>query len=245
MAPSGDFFLDVKASTHLVLIAGGVGITPVFTMAKYCAEQGSDRRVTLFYGVGNSSDHIYKDALRDLAATHPNIQICTFYARKLATDVQGVDYDCEGVISLEELQERVPRVGSNFYMCGSEPMLLGISATLQKWGVSPQRIHYELFTPSMDPVGGGIVGNGNVTFLGKPGSVPWKPDDRSLLDLALANDVAIPFACRRGSCGTCKAFLLEGKVQTLVNGAPTVVSGGNMIQACCSVPLSDCSIAKL
>ena len=80
MAPSGKFFLDLSTDRPVVLIGGGVGITPVLTMLNAITATGSPRETWLFYGVRNGAEHIQKDHLEHLAREHPNVQLQVCYS---------------------------------------------------------------------------------------------------------------------------------------------------------------------
>jgi len=78
-APAGRFFLDTDASVPAVLIAGGIGITPMMSMLRWCVSEQPERAVHLFYGVRNSADHAFKDVLESLALTHPAFHLHMVY----------------------------------------------------------------------------------------------------------------------------------------------------------------------
>ena len=82
-APGGHFFLDTTRSTPVVLIGGGIGLTPVLSMVNHIVETGSKRETWFFYGVQNGEDHAMKEHLQKIDDEHDNIKICVVYSLSL------------------------------------------------------------------------------------------------------------------------------------------------------------------
>ena len=93
-APGGHFHLDAENHGPVVLIGGGVGVTPALSMLNYITATGSTRETWFFYGVKNSTQHMQRDYLRQIATEHENIHLHICYSNPLEnTDVAGRDYD--------------------------------------------------------------------------------------------------------------------------------------------------------
>ena len=98
----------------MVLISGGVGVTPMISMANALVEGGSTREIWFFFGARNSREHMFKDAVEALAARHANVrpQIC--YSKPAAGDVKGRDYHHEGRVTADG----VARLFEDGVLCG-------------------------------------------------------------------------------------------------------------------------------
>src|SRR4051812_21121001 len=147
-APSGHFYLDMAKSHPVVLIAGGVGITPMSSMAQAVAASGSKREIWFFYGVRNSKEHIHKAELEKLAAENENIRLQVCYSRPLTGDVKGRDFQHEGRVGIELLKELLPSNNYEYYLCGNGSFMKSLTDGLEAWGVPEKDVHFEAFGPA-------------------------------------------------------------------------------------------------
>ncbi|RAS78809.1 NO-inducible flavohemoprotein [Priestia endophytica] len=145
-APAGDFVLD-HSELPVVLISGGIGITPVLSMLNTLVETQSTRQVTFIHGAINSKTHAFKEHVIELAENQENVKSFICYSSPNKEDRIGHDFDKEGIIDLDVLKSTVPSKESLFYLCGSIPFMESILTALVKWGVSKENIHYEAFSP--------------------------------------------------------------------------------------------------
>jgi len=147
-APYGTFFIDVNATTPIVLISGGVGLTPMVSMLKR-ALQSPQRQVIFIHGARNSAVHAMRDRLRQTAATYTNFKAIVYYDEPLSGDVQGTDFDRSGFINLADLKEVILLPDADFYICGPIPFMRIQHDALKELGVQETRIHYEVFGPDL------------------------------------------------------------------------------------------------
>ncbi|MDR5857715.1 NO-inducible flavohemoprotein [Caballeronia sp. LZ062] len=147
-APYGTFHIDVDATTPIVLISGGVGLTPMVSMLKR-AIQNPHRQVVFVHGARNSAVHAMRDRLKQTAATQPNFKAVVYYDDPLPTDVQGDDYDRRGFIDLNDLKDQVLLPQADYYICGPIPFMRLQHDTLRTLGIQEARIHYEVFGPDL------------------------------------------------------------------------------------------------
>ncbi|MBB5503305.1 NO-inducible flavohemoprotein [Paraburkholderia sp. MM5384-R2] len=147
-APYGNFHIDVNAGTPIVLISGGVGLTPMISMLKR-AIQDPQRRVVFIHGARNSGVHAMRDRLRETAATHANFHVVVFYDEPLATDVQGRDYDRTGFVDVNLLKDSILLPDADYYICGPIPFMRIQHDALKNLGIGEPRIHYEVFGPDL------------------------------------------------------------------------------------------------
>lgn len=165
-APSGRFFLDPDPAVPAVFLAGGIGITPMMSMLKWCLAEQPLRAVHLYYGVRHSGEHAFKEALETLATTHPMFHLNVVYSRASQDDVQGRDYQHAGHVGLELLRRTLPHGRHQFYVCGPPPMMASMVPALHEWGVLPQDVHHEAFGPASAP--GSSTPSGGAGFVAGP-----------------------------------------------------------------------------
>jgi ferredoxin-NADP reductase len=219
-APSGHFFIDPDASVPAVFIAGGIGVTPMMSMLRWCMAEQPERLLHLYYGVRSSADHAFKRVLEALAAEHRAFSLNVIYGSPGPDDVLARDYQHVGHVDLALLRRTLPHGRHQFYVCGPPPMMQSLVPALQEWGVLAKDIHFEAFGPaSVRPTG--PVSNepalANSTAievrLSRSGrTLAWDGQDANLLDFAERHGLAVESGCRTGSCGTCQTRLLSGAV---------------------------------
>ena len=218
-APSGHFFLDETSSVPIVMLAGGIGITPMISMIDRIVQTNSTRKVVLFYGSRNGSDHAFKKYLDNTVRRRPNIQVINVYSEPLEQEQQGVDFHESGFISFGLLKRVLPNNHCQFYLCGPPPFMEDMYNGLIQWQVPDSRISYEAFGPASigkkkknktEPAD--TAPTASVTFAKSQKTLDWDANCESLLEFAEQNDIVIDSGCRAGSCGSCETALIKGKV---------------------------------
>ncbi len=219
-APAGHFYID-RSDAPVVLIGGGIGITPMMSMLTACLRERPGREIWLLYGVRNSSEVAWKSELEILAAKHSNFHLQLCWSDPLPADVLGRDFQQRGRIDLELLRRQLPLKPFHFYICGPTAMLQSLVPALEDWGVPEQRIHLEAFGPasvrrkSAAPVLATVPDEaaGLVVTLSRSGKqLPWQSSAGTLLEFAEAQGISVDSGCRAGGCGTCQTTILAGKV---------------------------------
>jgi ferredoxin-NADP reductase len=219
-APTGHFFLDLTRMNPVVLIAGGVGVTPMLSMANAIAASGSKREAWFFFGVRNRREHIHKAELEKLAAEHENIHLRVSYSRPAPDEVKGRDYQHEGRVCIELLKEVLPSNNFEYYLCGNGAFMKSITDGLEAWGVPDSDVHFEAFGPATvkkktvapTTVETAHLAKLEVTFGRSGKTVRWDPSAINLLDFARAQNVKIDSGCCAGSCGSCVVAIKSGAV---------------------------------
>ena len=146
--PAGDFFLPDAPQRPVVLLSGGVGLTPVVSMIETIAGQHPALETHYVHGTTSSATHAMDGHIRSLAKQHGKIRIATFYSEPHADDAPGETHDVDGFISMDWLKENTPLHEADFYLCGPKPFLRAFVGDLTRAGVSSDRIHYEFFGPT-------------------------------------------------------------------------------------------------
>jgi ferredoxin-NADP reductase len=226
-APAGHFYLD-RSDSPVVLIGGGIGITPMLSMLNWCLTEQPGREVWLFYGVRNKAELVMQSQLQTLAAQHPG-----FHLHLCLSDPQADDLDerqsapahiHHSRVDVTLLRRLLPLKPYHYYICGPTPMLLSLVPALEDWGVPDGRIHFEAFGPASiprkhsasvartsspsDDKGDAVM----VNFVKSGKQIPWQPGMGSLLDFAEASGIAVNSGCRAGGCGTCQTLIRRGEV---------------------------------
>jgi ferredoxin-NADP reductase len=223
-APAGHFWLNATRQTPVVLISGGVGITPMLSMASAILESGSTREIWFFHGCRNHEEHICKAHVEQLAAKYDNFLLHVCYSRPHKDDVLGKDYQHAGRVSPELLLELLPSNNFEFYLCGNGAFMKSITDGLEAWGVPEKDVHFEAFGPatvkkkaapapaaaaaSTAPAIKVMFGKSNKEF-------QWNPTQANLLDFARDQGIRIDSGCCAGSCGSCVVAIKSGAVEYL------------------------------
>jgi nitric oxide dioxygenase len=145
--PLGDFVLDESSSRPVVLISGGVGITPMLSMFEYLTNLDA-RPVTFVHGTGNRSQHAFGKQIRETASRRPDVKAVIFYDEVKQDDIQGEHHDEEGFIDASMLEHHLPTLDADFYFCGPLPFLKAIEDALDSLSVPKHRRNSEAFSPA-------------------------------------------------------------------------------------------------
>lgn len=243
--PTGSFTLDADADGHHVLVAAGSGITPLLSLAHQVLDAGGT--ITVLYGNRRSSTVMFADELADLKDRAPDrVRIVHVLSREPREDALG-----NGRIDAEHMSQlaaTIPAASiSGWWLCGPYDMTTDVQSTLAGLGVSADRIHRELFyvedtaperVATTEPI---TVGNCEVTTILDSRAVTASlPRDRSVLDGAQTVRADLPFACKGGVCGTCRARVVEGEVELRRNFAlEDEELAAGFVLTCQSYPLTD------
>lgn len=141
--PAGDFHLPIAPERPVVLLSGGVGLTPMVSMLEEIVTSHPNLPVYYVHGTTSRDTHALDIQIRHLARRHGKATVATFYEQP---DPAGNAR--EGFITLDWLQENVPLADADIYLCGPKPFLRHFVLALTNAGVSPARIHYEFFGPA-------------------------------------------------------------------------------------------------
>ncbi|MGP9804973.1 1,2-phenylacetyl-CoA epoxidase subunit PaaE [Paracoccus sp. NSM] len=233
MPPMGRFFtaLDAETARHYLGFAGGSGITPLLSIIKTVLAREPASRFTLVYANRQISTIMFREELEDLK---------NLYLGRLSVihvlEQEGQEIDLfTGRIDAEKMAHLFsawidPKSVDTAFICGPEPMMLAIAASLRDHGLSDDRIKFELFASSQPgrakaravsasaiPEGEGV--SATVTLDGTTRALTLPRSGQSILDAALAADMDAPYSCKAGVCSTCRCKVLEGEVEMAVNHA--------------------------
>ncbi len=222
-APSGRFCLDTDSMVPVVLIGGGIGITPMMSMLHWCLDHQPGRIIHLYYGVRNRTEHAFKAVLEKWAAEVPTFHLHVVYSDKALPEPPGVGYHHAGQINVELLKQTLPHRQQQFYVCGPTAMMESLVPALADWGVALGDIHFEAFGPASvllpsaksSVVQGALPGSAStfeIRLKRSQRSLEWDKREPNLLAFFESHGVAVESGCRSGSCGSCVTPLLDGEV---------------------------------
>jgi ring-1,2-phenylacetyl-CoA epoxidase subunit PaaE len=246
--PSGRFCPDpalLEGGRHLC-IAAGSGITPMLSVAS--SVLANDGEVTLLYGNRTSASVMFAEELADLKNRYgPQLQLVHVLSRE-PRDVELFSGRLDADRLRRLLTTLVPAHRfDHVWLCGPHAMLLDAQAVLAELGVPRERVHFELFyvdepPPEVrraDPLAGADTSAVTVVLDGLSATAPM-PRDRTILDAAQSSRSDLPFACKGGVCGTCRAMVTCGEVDMRRNYAleEAEVEAG-FVLTCQSYPVSD------
>jgi nitric oxide dioxygenase len=145
--PAGEFYLNEETQRPVVLISGGVGLTPMVSMLEAIVQAGHGRATWFIHGARNGRVHAMRDHIREKAQTG-NVVVRTYYQTPDASDVQGRDYDEAGLIDAEWIACNTPAREATYYLCGPRPFLRAYVSGLARNGIPLGHIRYEFFGPA-------------------------------------------------------------------------------------------------
>ncbi len=247
-APSGSFTTDVTVAGDHVLIAAGSGITPVLSIAASVLAGNADSTVTLVYGNRRSDSVMFADDVADLKDAYPARMRLVHV---LSREAQEVDL-FTGRLDAEKLRKLLPATvdvggADHWWLCGPFGMVTDAVEVLHAAGVDDHRIHRELFYVGEDPPeqlvhddGPAVEGAEVTVVLDGRSSTVTVPGDVAVLDAAQKVRPDLPFACKGGVCGTCRALVTEGEVRMRRNYALEAkeVEQGYVL-TCQTLPISE------
>lgn len=146
--PCGEFFLDVteKHERPLVLLAAGVGITPIMSILLSALDAFPKREIIFVHAVLNESVQAFGKALDALAQQHANLKIYHRYSD--AGERTG--NASTGFVTAEYIEELLPARDADYYFCGPQPFMVSIYHDLLKWGIPASQVHFEFFGPRQE-----------------------------------------------------------------------------------------------
>ncbi|MGH3212761.1 MAG: 1,2-phenylacetyl-CoA epoxidase subunit PaaE [Trebonia sp.] len=216
--PSGTFTPDLSVPGRHVLIAAGSGITPMMSIAASVLAADDKSTVTLLYGNRRSDTVMFADEVADLKDAYPaRMQIVHVLSREpQEVELHSGRLDASRLTALLPVTVDVPAV-DHWWLCGPFAMVTDAIGVLRELGVDPSRVHRELFwvgdEPPVEavhddaPVGAGasltVILDGRSSTLVLPAGTP-------VLDGAQKARPDLPFACKGGVCGTCRARVVSG-----------------------------------
>jgi nitric oxide dioxygenase len=147
--PCGEFFLNVKDRPErpLVLLAAGIGITPILSILKSVLDANQDRQINLIHGCLNEDVQPFKSTIDALAKKHSNLAAHYRYSDTENPKVKREGNCSTGFVDAELIESLVPERNADYYFCGPKPFMINIYQDLLEWGIPESQVHFEFFGP--------------------------------------------------------------------------------------------------
>ena len=224
--PSGRFIYDPQTANEnsIVAFAAGSGITPIMSIARTVLETNDGADFVLIYGNKSPEKTIFYKELLDLQSQHSErFKIQFVYSESDdegalfgRIDTGAVNYILKNTIQLES--------SPLFYLCGPEGMIKTTTAILSEKGIQDEQILFELFTASnVVPANKSVnKGESEITMLVDDEETTLiMPQNQTILEAALANDIDAPYSCQGGVCSSCICRVTEGSAKMRQNNILT------------------------
>jgi ferredoxin-NADP reductase len=249
--PKGRFTLDRASRRSVLLLAGGIGVTPLLSMAHALAREG-ERHVWLIHACLDGAVMPFAQEITELERRSPRFKRLAVLAAPTEADRASRRHHFEGLVTRDLLRAVLPLDDYEAYLCGPGPFMQAMFDALLRLGLREERIAYEFFGPARKltaeaaaipaptpmpapPSTASRVGTEDVmvTFALSGRAARWDGAHRSLLDFAEAQGLEPAFSCRNGICNTCLCEI-EGSVRYVEE--PLEEPGAGQALLCCSVP---------
>lgn len=150
--PCGEFFLDVEAQHQrpLVLLAAGIGITPILSMVQTALEYMPERKIILVHACLHEGVQAFRGVIDDLAQTHEKLTVRHCYSEAAPQGVSRRSDAVSGMIDAALIESLVPGRDADYYFCGPKPFMVEIYHQLLGWGIPPGQVHFEFFGPRQE-----------------------------------------------------------------------------------------------
>ena len=245
--PVGKFTFTGTEADSIVLVAGGVGITPMMSIARYLTERSWAGDIFFVYSCRAPMDFIFSNDIAALQRVNPKLHVAVTMERPEGTDWKGP----RGRITTELLAQTVPDLASRrVHLCGPPLMMDAVKALLTGLGVPEDQVKTESFGPTRPiPAAAGTTAKptapatGPLVTFSKNNKSAKIHADQTVLELSEELSIGIQNSCRVGTCGVCKVKLTSGEVAMAVEDAlePEDKASG-MILACQAKPKNDIAV---
>ena len=248
-APDGGFVIDAAERRPVVLLAAGIGVTPLLAMLRHIVHEGLRTRrfrpTWFFYAARSKADRAFDTELTELVAAAKGAITLVRLLSHADGAIEGRDYDAIGRIDETLLTKTLPFNDYDFYLCGPAAFAQSIYDNLRRLDVRDERVHAEAFGPASlnrssdqsaaaEPLPPAARLPVPIVFAASGKEARWTSEAGSLLDLAETRGLSPEFSCRKGNCGTCRTRILKGTVTYAKSPSYKVRDGEALI--CIAVP---------
>ncbi|MBR0706688.1 molybdopterin-dependent oxidoreductase [Bradyrhizobium liaoningense] len=232
-APRGGFVLPLRNEFPIVLIAGGIGITPFLSYLETLQSDSDEPEITLHYGCRRGSSQPFRERLEVLRQRLPNLTVITYLSQPTDND----RFDREGRFTAYDIEPDLLRRRARFYMCASDSMMRDVRDGLKARGVPDFEIFSERFHSPVLAMPDDQSPR-RITFVRSGKTVTWLPQNPAGGILAVAEQagLSLPSGCRVGQCENCCVSIKEGRVRHLID-SPDLEEGHCL--TCQAIPLTD------
>ncbi len=211
--PEGKFIFEPgQKPGNYAAFAAGSGITPILSIIKTVLVKEPGSTFVLVYGNRTVEGTIFYKELLDLQLKYPERFFIEFiYSRSREENSQFGRIETSTVNYVLKNKHKDTDF-DQYYLCGPEEMIFNVADMLKSRGVSEENIHFELFTTAdTGAVETGVKGEVQLTITVDDESFDFTMDnEKTVLEIALENDIDVPYSCQGGICSSCIARITEG-----------------------------------
>lgn len=252
-APAGAFRYPAGDDRPIVLLAGGVGITPLVSMLRHAVAHEPTRPVTLVYCARGEAELAFRDDIKAMARRHPQVRVC-FAVSQGSSDASVYPGRIDGSLLETAVSDLVH---SLVFICGPTQMIRDMTALLARVGVPASQIRSEVFDAAA-AAAAGLSRGGDAEMRAPPpprrsaghrmtcartgAEVPIRAG-QTILEAAEENGVPIESLCRAGVCGTCRVQVGAGEVECKSTTLDAADRDSGFVLACVTTVKSDCTVS--
>lgn len=264
--PSGDFYIDTSPERPAVLIAAGVGVTPIISMVQHVLNEGvrtrHARELFVFHAAKDSEQRAFYDEFKQIErAMGGKVRYFSFLSQPKPGDKPGEDFNGSGRISADVFRQILPLDNYDFYICGPASFMQSVYDDITGLGVGDAHIFAEAFGPASitrnkEPLNKDISTRGGaqpesvdeadesiIRFTESKFEQRWNRGDDVILDVAESHGLTPNSSCRSGACGACAVPIKSGQVSYRSKPSASIPQGHALI--CCAVPAKGSATLEL
>jgi uncharacterized protein YcbX/ferredoxin-NADP reductase len=242
--PSGNFHLEGKDNTRVLLLSAGSGITPMLSMLKAMTDQAIDNDLVFFHSAHCEEDLIAEQEVAALAKQHGNCQVNYTLTRSAKPDWQQYQgrLNKQMLTNIKDLPQR------QVYVCGPTPFREMAKSLLIECGLSESQYHDESFglrLHELETSDENVDTSKKINILFNSWDKHHQGNNKdTLLEQAEESGLILPYSCRGGMCGCCKVKLEQGDVKQLADdGLTDAEKEQGYILSCSCIPETDVIIS--
>lgn len=219
--PYGEFVIDdsLTGQAPIVLIAAGIGITPILSMLKSLLVTNPQRRVSVFFQAQDTDHWPFGELIHSWGKQCPGLNAVTYFSRLTNADLPEVasGQSHMGKFRASDVFNAEVATRTHYYMCGPDAWMKSFVSGLCAHGVPLEHLHYESFASSdSESSASESTVEWDVQFRRSGISTPPSTQPGTILQAAAQQGIELPSACNTGACGTCKLKLLKGDRKSVV-----------------------------
>jgi ring-1,2-phenylacetyl-CoA epoxidase subunit PaaE len=240
--PMGSFYIEPNADQKLqyVLFAGGSGITPVFSILKTVLAKEPQSKVVLIYANLNIDNIIFLQELQDLCKTYPDRLSVEYILSENTNPLFHSGFVTQEILEKIFEKHELEFTDHKYMMCGPAGYMRTVKEILKTKSIAPSQIQTEVFKAAKIKIDSkNLLSKVTIKHKGTTHNLEV-PGNRTILEQAMKENIALPYSCRSGMCSTCKAQCTSGDVQ-LTKGhiLPDDEVANGAILTCVSYPTSE------
>lgn len=248
-APRGAFFIDAAETRPAILLAGGVGVTPMISMAQHMVNEGIRTRhfrpLTVLHAARTTDQRAFAGDFQNLVRQSGGvIRYYSFIGQPAAGEKPGIDFNGAGRITADVLRQILALDDYDVFLCGPPPFMQAMYDAVRSLGVRDTRVFAEAFGPASlirqpdkaaAPTTQVDEADKSIIKFTKSGfEQQWSEGGTTILETAEAHGLSPDFSCREGICGTCAVRLKSGTVAYRIE--PQATRADDEILICCAIP---------